>query len=269
MLSGKWQVSRGGSLNVGFRSFYKRNDAWRGLRTALKGCSLGFARGATTYRLQDSRLSAPLVLRTCLQDSEGGAAALMYVLLATVIAALVLMFLFLNSGKLTGIGDRQHQIIAIAEQGVAVYGAAEQVTAGTDSTYTPSQLIPDANDVLPWGNGWVAQTQSGGTNGNNVVSVFFNGAPQSASGITGITDSTLQTTLAWDVAGVMYQRLKSVPNTLVGVVQSGQTDLQVISETASTVSVAETVQVNSNPAPFSTPMILGNYAGTAQTGPGA
>jgi len=202
------------------------------------------------------------------RDPQCGATTLVFVLLASVIAAFVLIFLFLHQTQLTSIGDRQNQVVSIAEQGVALYGAAQAVPVGTRGTYSPSQLIPGASDTLPWGNGWIAQTQPGGDGGKNVVSVYFHGPIQQSSGISDIADNgALQTALAWDVAGVMYQQVKDMPNTLVGVVQSGQTDLQVLSETsAGTTSVAETVSVSSHPAQYTTPMILGNYAATSQTG---
>ncbi|OIQ97810.1 hypothetical protein GALL_201350 [mine drainage metagenome] len=166
----------------------------------------------------------------------------MYVIIFALFAVALAALVFLEDTKTQvsqqAMRESQSQAQVVALQGSQVFFACKNKAVGV---YTIADLI--ATNSLPsnypqttaFGNSWICKVASGGVDGGNVVFLAWDGAPQIAGafGIGSMTNTAVQTQLAWTVASLLVQQAGALKNVDEGVVaantavmSSAQTNLQ-------------------------------------------
>jgi hypothetical protein len=169
-----------------------------------------------------------------------------------------------------------------AQEGVALFNACLESTAPS-GTYTPQSLIAASGGsidgysvgqqaTLPLGNQWQCIRQSGGSYGNNIVTVSWNGPMTIDPAVNGTPNITDQIEMAYAIMSQMTPLIVGQPSTALGILaptgtvlpNTGSPGLTSNGKTLITpppASIAISFLVN--PVTYVTPAIVANIQPTA------
>lgn len=184
--------------------------------------------------------------------SESGVAGLVYAMLLGVVVMIVLAGLYFSDTESQIRQQTQFGIVQMGMQGAQVFSACLAQT--NPGTYTANQLDSGMPDTTPWGNGWICEKMDGGINGGLVTLVMYNEAPQVIPGVGNHVGSLIQNNMAWNVAGIAFNQVRTGGNNEVGVLPAGSTQAQLISPPG------ETLTLSGAALTYATPILVNGVA---------